>query len=407
MPEEDFGSRAWRVLVVAPFPPRLDGRHGGSRAIGQLINHLAARNHVALLVLKAHDELGVDDRLRARCELVEEFEIRPVEGSLSARLANRLRLRAAPLRGIPSWAAERQADGFAARIEEFVRTWQPEVVQLEYRIMGQFLAALKDCPARRLLVDHDPEGPEGNGSPLLTRIERRAWQSLGRAVAAQVDSVVVFTDRDRETVSEVAGATPVIRIPLGYDLPSRPLDPAGSGARIVSVGSFIHPPNTDAATWLAQSIFPLVRARIPEATLELVGSNAPPEITALAGESVTVRPDVPDVWPHLDAAAVVAAPIRLGGGMRVKVLEALSAGKAIVATPLALEGLALTDGENVVVAETGDEFARAIVELLADPNRRAALGRAARRWAEDNLNVEAEVREYEALYGAADGKVRG
>jgi glycosyltransferase involved in cell wall biosynthesis len=405
--EEDLETRPLRVLVVAPFPPRLDGRHGGSRALGQLLDHLATRHRVALLVLRSQEDLGVDDTLRERCELVEEFEIPPVGKSLAARLVNKVRLRGALLGGMPGWASQRRAAGFAARIAELVRVWEPDVVQLEYRIMGQFLPALKGCPAIRVLVDHDPEGPEGCESHALELIERRAWKSLGRAVARQVDSVVVFTERDRRTVSDVTGSTPVTCISLAYDLPRVALDPVGNGCRVVCVGSFIHPPNSDAAKWLARDIFPAVRARVPAATLELVGSHAPAEILALAGGGVTVWSDVPDVWPHLDAAAVVTAPIRLGGGMRVKVLEALCGGKAIVATPLALEGLDLSDGQNVVVAESGEDFAEALVELLGDPRRRAAIGRAARRWAESNLDLEAEVRKYEALYDTIARKRNG
>jgi glycosyltransferase involved in cell wall biosynthesis len=395
---EHLETQALRVLVIAPFPPRLDGRHGGSRALGQLLDHLATRHRVALLVLRSSEDLAVDDALRKRCELVEEFEIPPVGTSVVARLVNKVRLRGALLRGIPGWASQRRAAGFSTRIEELARIWQPDVIQLEYRIMGQFLPALKRSSAIRILVDHDPDGPEGCQPHVLELIERRAWKSFGRAVAKQVDSYVVFTDRDRQVVGEVTGSTPVTRISLAYDRPSVALDPIGKDCRVVCVGSFIHPPNSDAAKWLAREIFPAVRARVSTATLELVGSHAPTEIRALEGEGVTVWPDVPDVWPYLDAAAVVAAPIRLGGGMRVKVLEALCGGKAIVATPLALEGLDLTDGHNVVIAESGEEFVEALVDLLGDPSRRAAIGRAARGWAESNLDLEAEVREYEALY---------
>jgi glycosyltransferase involved in cell wall biosynthesis len=359
---------------------------------------LAARHSVALLVLRSQDEQGVDDVLRRACDLVEEVEIPPVGPSSGARLINRIRLRAVLLRGMPTWATKRTAIGFGARLEEFIRVWRPDVVQLEYRIMGQFLPAVTKCPVPCLLVDYDPEGPEDSRF-LLELVERRAWKSLGRAVSKQVDSLVVFTERDRETVSELSGSTPVVRIPLGYDLPDSPLDPAGTDPYgIVYVGSFLHPPNIDAAVWLAQEIFPSVRARIPAASLQLVGSHPSGGVRALDGGGVTVRGDVPDVRPYLDAAAVVAAPIRLGGGMRVKVMEALAWGKAIVATSLALEGLELKDGDHVIVAETGAEFADALVQMLTDAERRTAIAKAARGWAEKNLDLDSQVRAYEALY---------
>jgi glycosyltransferase involved in cell wall biosynthesis len=399
VPDTTMGRQAWRVLVVAPFPPRLDGRHGGSRAVAQLIARLATHHVVALLVLRADGEPGVDDRLRSLCDLVEEVEIPRVGPSFGARLVNRIRLRAALLRGTPTWAAVRTAAGFEARLEELAATWHPDVVQLEYRITGQFLPGNGRLSTTCVLVDVDPESADVVQRSLITPLEDRAWKSLGRAVSRRVDSLVVLTERDRETVSELSGSTPVVCIPLGYDLPESPLDPTGTDPHgIVSVGSFIHPPNIDAAGRLARDIFPLVKTRIPDASLHLVGSCAPRGMHALDSAGVTVSEDVPDVRPYLDAAAVVAAPLRMGGGMRVKVLEALSFGKAIVATPLALEGLDLTDGEHVLVAETDVEFADALVALLTDAERRAAIAKAGRRWAEEHLAMDSQVRAYEALF---------
>src|SRR2546422_10461962 len=101
----------------------------------------------------------------------------------------------------------------------------------------------------------------------------------------------------------------------------------------------------------------------------------------MATANVIVTGPVPDVTPYLDRTAIVVVPLRLGGGMRVKVLEALAAGKAMIASPLAVEGLAVVDGEHAVLAETDQQFCDAIVQLLADPARRAALAGSARAWA--------------------------
>jgi polysaccharide biosynthesis protein PslH len=400
MADDRAAGRPWRILVAAPFPPRLDGRHGGSRALAEFLARLSKENQVALLVLRADDESSVDETLAGRCELVEEVCIPAVGTSFVARLKNWLRLRVSLLRGTPTWAAERRTDDFAERLHELAQTWHPDVVQLEYRIMGQFLPAIRGT-APSVLVDHDPDSPEGVQSALLASFENRAWNSLGRSVSSQVDSLVAFTDRDRRTLSVVAGSTPVVRIPISYDLPAAPLDPAGTDSSgIVWIGSFIHPPNIDAAVRLAKHIFPHVKVRVPSATLQLVGSHASGHVQHLDGAGVTVAADVPDVRPYLDCAALFAAPIRQGGGMRVKILEALAYGKAIVASPLALEGLDVKDGEHVVVAETDAEFENAIVGLLADPAQRRAIATAARRWAEAHMDSDTQVRAYEALYSS-------
>ena len=400
MADDHAAGRPWRILVVAPFPPRLDGRHGGSRALAEFLARLTKENQVALLVLRADDESSVDETLAGRCDLVEEVCIPAVGRSFVARLRNWLRLRVLLLRGTPTWAAQRSSADFAERLQALSRTWHPDVVQLEYRIMGQFLPAIRGT-APAVLVDHDPDSPEGVQPALLASFENRAWNSLGRSVSSQVDTLVAFTDRDRRTLSAVAGSTPVVRIPITYDLPAAALDPAGTDpSRIVWVGSFIHPPNIDAADRLAKHIFPHVKARVPSATLQLIGSHASGHVQHLDGAGVTLAADVPDVRPYLDSAALFAAPIRQGGGMRVKILEALAYGKAIVASPLALEGLDVKDGEHVVVAETDAEFENAIVELLADPARRRTIATAARQWAEAHMDSDTQVRAYEALYSS-------
>jgi glycosyltransferase involved in cell wall biosynthesis len=405
MADDRPAGRPWRILVAAPFPPRLDGRHGGSRALAQLLARLSVRNRVALLVLRAHDEPGVDDVLRNACDVVEEVPIPAVGSSFTARLKNRIQLRAALLHGTPTWAAERSTRDFAARFEDIARSWTPDVVQLEYRIMGQFLPAIAGT-APAVLVDLDPDSSEGSRSPLLAPLEARAWKMLGRAASSHVSVLVALTERDRQALSAIAGSTPIMRIPLSFDLPASPLSPVGTEpGGIVWVGSFIHPPNVDAAVRLVRDIFPRVAARAPAASLKLVGSHAPPNMRAFEGNRVTMPCEVPDVRPYLDAATVFAAPIRHGGGMRVKILEALAYGKAIVATPLALEGLDVRDGEQVLIAETDEEFADAIVGLLENVDRRRALARSARRWAEKHLDADQQVEAYEALYSSiANGR---
>lgn len=395
------GERRRRVLVAAPFPPRLDGRHGGSRAIAQLLAALAARHDLALLALRAKGEPGVDGVLRRECNVVEEVMIPPIGPSVRSRLANRARLRAGLLRGIPTWASERAAPAFGERLDALISTWRPDVVQVEYRVMGQYIPVRPTDRTPRILVDHDPVSADSDRPGARGRLEARAWESLGRRAFDRVDSLVVLTESDRSTVARLSGSTPITCIPLGYDVPAEPLSPSGRDPHaIVCIGSFVHPPNLDAARWLANEIFPTVKARIPAASLTLIGSHAPPGGLGLERADVDIVFDAPDVRPFLDAAAVVAVPVRRGGGMRVKVLEALAAGKAVVATPLALAGLDVTDGEQVVIAETAAEFGDAVAGLLSEPERRVVIAEAARAWAERNLDIARPVAAYGRLYDA-------
>jgi glycosyltransferase involved in cell wall biosynthesis len=390
------------VLVCAPFPPRLDARHGG-KAPAQLLLRLADRNEMAILCLRPADEEVVDPAIARRCAAVEEVPLRARDGALAQRFVWGLGM----LRGVPPWATDCRSTAYAARLERLLEEWRPDVVEIHLQAMAQYVeaAARKNVP--RLLVDYDPPSAWArdllSGTKGFRRLARRAevaaWQRYERATRPRFDAIVVFAERDVVEVEPTAGAAALVRIPLAVEVPSCPLDPQGSDPpTILFVGGFSHPPNADAALWLAKKIFPRVLERVPEARLDIVGHKPGDEIGALAGGSVSVHASVPDVTPYLDRAAVVVAPIRLGGSMRMKVLEALAAGKALVATPRAAEGVEAVPGEHFVLAADEDELVEELVRLLLEPERRHALGERAREWAEQHLGWGRGVEAFEQLY---------
>jgi polysaccharide biosynthesis protein PslH len=391
------------VLVTAPFPPRLDATNGGSRVLGELVAALSTRHDLAVLYLRARGEPSIDDALARRCSLVQE-----VARDRATPFSTRLRRRIGPLLGVPTWAAYLSVDEFAVHVRRLADQWKPDVVHFEYHVMGQYANALPDRSAARVLTEHEPGVLAAREHMAVRRgviglwdwLERRAWERYERRVLANVNAVVVFTTRDRLELQPLAGATPIVVIPFHTALPPRPIAQernAAVSADVLFVGSFVHPPNTDAARRLVEAIFPRVRRRVGEATLHIVGENPPARLRRASGPGVRLTGRVPDVTPYLVQAAVVI-PLRLGGGMRVKTLEALAAGKAVVASPRALEGLDVTDGVEVIVSESDDAFADAIASLLVDAHRREALGRAARAWAEQYLSPERWLIAYERLY---------
>lgn len=393
-----------RLLVCAPFPPRLDARHGG-KATSQLLLRLAERNDVALLCLRAPDEDGIDPAIAGRCTHVEEIP-RPVTGGGVSR---RLRWGLWLVRGLPPWASDCRSVEYASRLERLVDEWRPDIVEIHLQVMAQYVEALARRDVPRILVDYDPAsawagellraatGPRR----LARRLEVAAWRRYERVTRPRFDAIVVFAERDLAAVQPTAGAASVLRIPLAVDVPTHPLDPEGaSPPTVLFVGGFVHPPNVDAAVWLAGTIFPRLLEHVPDARLDLVGHEAREEVQALARGRVSVHSSVPDIVPYLDRAAVVVAPIRLGGSMRMKVLEALAAGKALVATPRAAEGVEAVAGEHFLLAKDEDELVESLADLLLDRERRRALGENGRVWAERNLGWERGAAAFEQLYDA-------
>jgi glycosyltransferase involved in cell wall biosynthesis len=381
-----------KLLFVTPFPPRLDADHGGGRAVAQLVFHLAERNLVAIVALRADDERPVDEVLQARCEFVEEVPRRLIGRSPRRAWVERARVLRV-LSGGSGWPAGTTVAGFATRVSEVARSWRPDVVQFEFLVMAQYLRALDGTAAARVVVEHDPSSRSRHA-----RLARRVWRRLLLAAAKGADAVVVFTESDLEVVRSFSAEAHIVRIPLAVELPNEPLDPAGSSPTVLFFGSFAHRPNVKAALRLVQSIFPRVLELHPAARLRLVGAKAPECLRRAADANVVVTGSVPDLAPYLNDAAVVAAPLSEGGGMRLKVLETLAAGKALVASPVAVEGLPSGPGDHFVLASSDGEFAAEIAALLNDPARRVSIARTARRWARENLDLNKVVSSYEALY---------
>jgi len=142
-------------------------------------------------------------------------------------------------------------------------------------------------------------------------------------------------------------------------------------------------PNIDGVLLFAKECWPLIQSECRGATWQIVGRSPPPSVCRLGRlPNVSVTGAVPDVRPYLAAASVVVAPLRIGSGTRLKILEGLAMGKAVVATHVACEGLAVTEGKHLVVADEPASFSRAVIELLKDAEKRNELGTAGRRLAE-------------------------
>lgn len=393
-----------RLFLLLPFAPRLEPTHGGGRVLAQFLAEITARHDVAVLCFREAGEPGADGWFHERCEVLEEIE-RPS----SRQTARALRYRqviGALVRLQPAWVSDWWSDVFATSARAIAGRFGPDIVQAETHVMGQYLGGL-GVDAPRILVSHEAPARAAPYlqdvprafAPLVRRLEERSWRRYEMHLYRQVDSIVVFTDEDGGSVQELAGATTIDVISPGAVVPQDPLDPLGKPPpRLLFVGNFIHPPNIDAARRLVRSIFPAVRVRVPDAKLLVVGDHPPDDISAAVSDDVIVTGKVRDVTPFLDAAAVVVAPMHLGGGMRMKIVDALAAGKAVVATPLAVEGLGLRDGATVSIVADDRQMVESIVDLLEHQDRRASLATQARAWASQRLGWDRAIEDYERLY---------
>ncbi|WP_292340890.1 glycosyltransferase family 4 protein [Mesorhizobium sp.] len=271
-----------------------------------------------------------------------------------------------------------------ARLKALVQDFQPDTIIVEGIALFKLLAPLRPM-ARQLILDmHNVESDLADQLP-----RKKRWRPfssgvrpLERRAAAIVDRIWICSQLDRERLAAfVRPAIPVDLVPNGIpraDLMPRTLPPqpaiSDSFPVILYVGHLGYAPNIDAAERLALAVLPRVRQALPTAKLVLAGRSPRPPVRALARlDGVSLVEDPDDTRPLLSAAHLTIVPLAMGGGTRIKVLEAMAWGVPVIATPLAVEGLGLIDSEEVLLSESNDDLARLAVELCLDRARMDSL----------------------------------
>lgn len=396
--------------MVTPLLPRPDATNAGALVMRGHLDFLRAHHEVTLATFA--EPTPVENRtveqvhaLGVRVHVVHRTGPGGIE-----RWKRRGRIGAGwltgglPLHVLESADPRRRMQRLIARL---LREEPFDLLQVETHVMGGFRYRPRP-PA--VLIEHDvgfggaSDGRTGAGAGVrrtLREAEMRRLRRYEAKVWPRYDRIQVFTERDAAAIRESAPAlTGRVRVnPFGIELPPM-TDPAREDAdAVVFNGSFAHPPNVDAALWLGREIMPLLRARRPGVRLSIVGESPPDAVRNLAGEDIAVTGRVPAVEPYLERAAVVLAPIRLGGGMRRKVLQGMATGKAVVATPAGAEGIAVEGSlPPLIVARNAEEIADATAQLLADADARRALGERARAFVARHHSWSRYEQRLDALY---------
>ena len=213
------------------------------------------------------------------------------------------------------------------------------------------------------------------------------WRKLRREELGTyrgADGVYLCSRADEQRLlKEVSGARTAV-IPNAADVEyyrPRPTDPPPDCRTLVFFGLLSYAPNVDGVTYFVREIWPRIAENHPEARCKIIGGRPPSSLLALAGPRIEFTGFVPDLRPHLAEAAAIVVPLRIGGGTRLKIVEAMAMGKAIVSTSLGAEGIEAVAGQDILIEDHPDDFARAVLRLLAEPLMAARIGESARRLA--------------------------
>jgi len=223
----------------------------------------------------------------------------------------------------------------------------------------------------------------------ISWLEWRKMEGAERRYLRLADLVLTVSGTDRDAFASFLDPEKLTVIPTGVDLDYFQPKPGQEAENsLVFTGSMDWLPNEDAIFYFAEAILPLIKRRFPDVSLQVVGRNPSRKLQALAGseKSIELTGWVNDIRPFLVRGAVCIVPLRIGGGTRLKIFEAMAMGKGVVSTSVGAEGLAVQSGENILLADTPNDFAESVISLLTNPKRRQQLGTAARTMVQENYS---------------------
>ena len=379
------GGRAVRMLWIRPrIPWPLDS--GASRYSFGLLQELSKAWDITMVApaLDGTREMPPEltahlDRLVMAVPANRKSPLHRIAYKIAAKIAS-------PYRPEPAlymnWALE-------GPVRELLAAERYDLVQFEFWVTAG-LAPVVGSAVTKTLVLHDVQYVRLLRHAAVAASPRRKarFEAESRHIrdylakaCTRVDRVLTVTDADRDHVLDLIGdAPPVEALPAVMDIPE--LDPGAEADpnEILFVGVMTHWPNEDAVCYFCDEILGKIRAKASGARLSIVGRNMVRSVASRRADAVSIHEDVPSVRPFLDKAAVFVAPLRTGSGVKIKILEAMAHGKAVVTTSVGAEGLGVVPGEHLEVADDPDSFADAVVALLADAARRERIGSAGRQF---------------------------
>ena len=386
-----------QVLVISPYSP-VPAVHGGAVRISNLLREMGKQADVTLLSLADTAAETDPSSLAELSKLCQESLIVPRDTSSS--------------RG--SWLAPTKLRGFhSMRLSEEIRECMErnsfDVVQVEYTHMAHFLPP----PSKgvlRVLVEHDV-------SFVALDRARRLPGSLLRKIGLWVDGLRTFrqeilavesadctitmSDHDRDVLARYLPSENLQVVPNGVDCAAFPFRSSPEEEPVLLfVGFFRHEPNVEAALYFAREVLPRIHKIVPEVRFRIVGAYPPPEILDLPklNDRIEVAGWVDSTAIEYQRARVFVAPVLRGSGTRLKILEAMASGAAVVSTTIGAEGI-LADSGEIRVADDPAAFAQAVVETLSDREASQRQVHAARRLVESRYDWSAIGRDLFAAYG--------
>lgn len=402
-----MGNKKMKILFLSPTVP-FPLTDGGRIRVFNLLKQIAEKSDITLLALETQptDEEGIAElqQLGVQVHLVPNAPTLP-------RVSLRTLINAFH-RQQPITVSRYDLPTYRQRFKELLATEDYDLVHYEMFHTAQFHTET-DLPGVLSQQNVDSEIwrrlCSETANPFYKFVywtQQRAFQRYERVLSPKFDVVTCTSDIDALVFQQHCAEDAIAIIPNGVDVTHfQPDFTTESPAHLIYIGSMDWYPNEDAVAFFADEILPSIQSEVSDVQFSIVGGNPSARVQKLAERnSVIVTGRVPEIKPYFAEATVFVVPLRIGSGTRLKILEALAMGKAIVSTSVGAEGLDLKDGEEIFIADEPKPFAEAVTRLLTDPALRRRIGENGRARVEKDYDWRSIGEKLHRLYTEIGGR---
>lgn len=402
------------LTQIVPFPPDA----GPKVKTWHVLRSLVEQGHsVTLVSFVRPEEVEHLSRLEEICEAVHGVPIR------RSRVADIGFMTRSYMTNRPFLIERDDLRPMRELIIRLVREGDFDFIHADQLTMVQFaIRGASEAPAKKPKVIMDAhnavwtivERMQSNARwflrPVLS-VEAKRLKRYEGELLKTVDHVLAVTNVDRASLEEAfrfsgnnknGQAAPITVIPIAVDTQQlQPITRSPGSSNIVTLGTLHYPPNADGIRWFFNEVFPLIRQRVPNTTLTIIGKNPPQDFRDLAARNpdvVKITGYVPDLVPYLEHSALMIVPVRAGGGIRVRILEAFAYAMPVVTTTVGLEGIHAMPEKDVLVANSATDFANRVIELLGNPSLQEELSVNGRRLAETEYDWQIVLSTMNSIY---------
>lgn len=395
------------ITLIVPYPPNA----GPRIKTWHVLKYLAEQGYsTTLLTFVRKEEQKFLPHLKGVCEKVVSVPIR------RTKIRDALSLMSSQLKGTPFLIERDYRSAMMRAIKKLLLEETFDVIHIDQVNMAQFILNLNNLhfSSKTIFDAHNATWAilERMRSqvplfirPLVSR-EAKKLREFEHKLVQEFDHVLTVTDNDRVLLSKNPGDPSLVSklhvLPIAVNTQEiQPVMRKKGSQQILTIGSLNYPPNADGIRWFLREVFPLIKKINDAALLTIIGKNPPNDFYYLAapfGDDIQIKGYVEDLTPHLENSALMVVPVLAGGGMRVRILEAFAWGIPVVTTTIGLEGIAASNGKEVLVEDDPVSFAKAVVKLLDQPARQQTLAENARELVTKLYDWKVVLKELDRIY---------